>query len=44
MDTCEDDSVTVEVKVMSLQRAQAAAAELKLSLEENKCKWMDDMK
>jgi hypothetical protein len=35
-DACEDDSV--EVKAMSLNEARAAAAELKLFLEENKCK------
>ena len=41
-DACEDDSV--EVKVMSLKEARAAAAELKLFLEENKRKSQDDMK
>ena len=43
-DACEDDSLSVEVKVMSLMEARAAAAELKLFLEENKCKSQDDMK
>ena len=38
----EDDSV--EVKVMSLKQERAAAAELKLFLEENKCKSQGDLK
>ena len=41
-EACEDDSV--KVKVMSLNQARAAAAELKLFLEENKCKSQDDIK
>jgi hypothetical protein len=41
-EACEDDSV--KVKVMSLNQARAAAAELKLFLEENKCKSQDDTK
>ena len=32
------------MKVMSLKQARAAAAELKLFLEENKCKSQDDLK
>ncbi len=41
-EACEGDSE--EVKVMSLKQARAAAAELKLFLEENKCKLQDDTK
>ncbi len=41
-DACEDESV--EVKVVSLKDARAAAAELKLFFEESKFKLQDDIK